>query len=60
MTRGRASDCEALIDALINMLIDEADFLKTPSERLRELESKRAVVKAELGLLRLAAFRVRR
>jgi len=42
------------------MLIDEADFLKTPSERLRELESKRAVVKAELGLLRLAAFRVRR
>lgn len=50
---------EALIDAFISLLLEEADFLKPPAQRLNALEAKAADVKAEMGLLRLLALRVR-
>lgn len=47
-----------LIDAVIDLVVSEADFLKPATERLADLEEKLADVKAEMGLLRLACYRL--
>jgi hypothetical protein len=48
-----------VVDATIDLVLAEADFLKPPAERLAALEQKVADVKAEMGLLRLLGYRLR-
>eukprot|EP00629_Pelagomonadales_sp_RCC1024_P009230 CAMPEP_0119260284 /NCGR_PEP_ID=MMETSP1329-20130426/746_1 /TAXON_ID=114041 /ORGANISM="Genus nov. species nov., Strain RCC1024" /LENGTH=212 /DNA_ID=CAMNT_0007259705 /DNA_START=209 /DNA_END=847 /DNA_ORIENTATION=- len=49
----------AVVDALLDQVMENASFLRGPADRLAALEEDVADVKAEMGLVRLVGYRLR-